>query len=599
MTPLLLLRLVLPISFVIATAAPILAQGPEQQTATPLPANPVAEYTAELQKREDAVAAKLDAVSATVAAEVAAKRLKADVAEQERRQVANLRRQLGTLTDATIRSAPAEAGAAAQALTKAWGEFTEALRARQTFQTQAAPKLEQEVLRYAEALWRNASREEDFAPAIEVLRAAEAALPLDRPRGGFGSPLSGAAQLLTSSQQFLSALNSGVPRLIAEASQTLSNYGRGPGQPMVTVNDVHEWRKKFEDRQQADLDAALKEADALIARRAPSAELLATTEKVTGAAARVRALTSSLNASPGTRNVPEEPFLRQWARVVTAIEQKDWAGAQTATGGLNLPADWISPATRAVLTETQAEIQRQLRAAEKAQIAAREKEMQERLAKVTDAASAAALAEDLQAEQQTTPNRREEFGALVNDLRRLAALWNAEGRPNSFAEMHDGGAAHPWTASVRALRMRAVREQLARRLNAPELLKPPLDAMPPEAAVRQLGREFFEKKEWMRLHTLLSDSAPFMAGNPSVMQGDELRGVRALLAGQNFERAEQFAEAVQSYRSALICIGELVPVDAVAERLKALKGEHPEAFSASPAASRPLPRGFPEAADGF
>ena len=41
-------------------------------------------------------------------------------------------------------------------------------------------------------------------------------------------------------------------------------------------------------------------------------------------------------------------------------------------------------------------------------------------------------------------------------------------------------------------------------------------------------------------------------------------------------------DAVQSYRNVLTCIGELVPIDAAAARLKVLKQEHPDAFPKVP-----------------
>jgi hypothetical protein len=50
------------------------------------------------------------------------------------------------------------------------------LRAGQTLQAESGLKLEQEALRYAGAILRNASREEYFTSGIEALRAAEAAI---------------------------------------------------------------------------------------------------------------------------------------------------------------------------------------------------------------------------------------------------------------------------------------------------------------------------------------------------------------------------------------------------------------------------------------
>jgi hypothetical protein len=93
-----------------------------------------------------------------------------------------------------------------------------------------------------------------------------------------------------------------------------------------------------------------------------------------------------------------------------------------------------------------------------------------------------------------------------------------------------------------------------------------------------LAKEAFKRQEWRRLHDLLTTSASLSREVRLSEHDDELRAVKGLIIGENFERAEQFADAVLSYRAVLNCVGELVPIDGAAARLKTLKKEHPDAF---------------------
>ena len=61
---------------------------------------------------------------------------------------------------------------------------------------------------------------------------------------------------------------------------------------------------------------------------------------------------------------------------------------------------------------------------------------------------------------------------------------------------------------------------------------------------------------------------------------------RAFFAGQNFELAEQWSDAMQSYKTVLRSANEHVPIKAAAERLKVLTKEHPEAVAAAGPASQ-------------
>jgi hypothetical protein len=103
--------------------------------------------------------------------------------------------------------------------------------------------------------------------------------------------------------------------------------------------------------------------------------------------------------------------------------------------------------------------------------------------------------------------------------------------------------------------------------------------MPLKQAVAQLAGKLYERGEWARLLRVLTAREESGREAQLVSGSDDVKGVRAFLTAQNFEKAEQLAEAARAYRDVLACIGDFVPVNAAAERLKALKKGHPEVFA--------------------
>jgi hypothetical protein len=173
------------------------------------------------------------------------------------------------------------------------------------------------------------------------------------------------------------------------------------------------------------------------------------------------------------------------------------------------------------------------------------------------------------------------FG-LGENLISLAAAWRTanpmlvrEDRARELA----GARSDVFGIAVTALRRRIERDVIGRVLKDPELSQPPLAEMEPQAAFEALGDQLAAKKEWRRLLELRQ--AWLSPGPEFYGRGDELTSaLRAYLAGENFELAEQWTDAASAYKQVLLCTAKRAPVADAAERLKAIKKEHPEAAAA-------------------
>ncbi len=178
---------------------------------------------------------------------------------------------------------------------------------------------------------------------------------------------------------------------------------------------------------------------------------------------------------------------------------------------------------------------------------------------------------------------REELYRLQTDLGNLTAFAAAceQGR-FSFslvqAASYDAGR-HRWQKQTSDVRARFARQALSKQLGAPELMQAPLDLSALENSVRQLAEAAAKRKEWRKVYDLLlvcAGSDPMRMPGGSHMN-DELLGIADFFAGQRFEAAQQWPEAVRSYQNVLRRMGDRLPVEEATERLKALKREHPEA----------------------
>ena len=93
-----------------------------------------------------------------------------------------------------------------------------------------------------------------------------------------------------------------------------------------------------------------------------------------------------------------------------------------------------------------------------------------------------------------------DYPAFEADLRQLAPRGSVTPRNRSGVCDMDSKATAAGGFPISACAKRAFRDYVAQRVQAPELSRPPLDALPAEQAVRELGRQLLEKCDWPRLH---------------------------------------------------------------------------------------------------
>jgi hypothetical protein len=175
----------------------------------------------------------------------------------------------------------------------------------------------------------------------------------------------------------------------------------------------------------------------------------------------------------------------------------------------------------------------------------------------------------------------EDLHNLARDLTSLAAEWNG-------AAIESQAPANPWSSETQTIRNRLRREQLARQMALPEINAAPLANQPTEVALDKLAEDCAKHGDWRRVLDCLTASRQLLAfardqrGARGETLGREIQAVSDYLAGGNFERAEQFAEAVHAYQNVLRQPGTYVPTAEATERLRALKADHKELFSVPP-----------------
>ena len=136
-------------------------------------------------------------------------------------------------------------------------------------------------------------------------------------------------------------------------------------------------------------------------------------------------------------------------------------------------------------------------------------------------------------------------------------------------------ATHPWSEKLVRLRERVARQSIVSYYGFSELEKPPLRELPLTSAFEQLMTAAVAASQWDRVHELLRVRAALLqrSSNPQ-----ETAAVKAYLTGINFEKAELFVDAVQSYTAVLTHVSGNVPSKDATERIKAIRAAHPDLF---------------------
>jgi hypothetical protein len=165
-----------------------------------------------------------------------------------------------------------------------------------------------------------------------------------------------------------------------------------------------------------------------------------------------------------------------------------------------------------------------------------------------------------------------EWTHLRGSLQRLGEWWSdAKAPPFDPAD-------EPVTRfepELQAVYERALRDVVAKRVGAPELLRSPWSEMSVEAAVDALADRAAEAGDWERSLKLLK-SLPHRTELRS--RNEKIEAIQAYFTGLSFEQARRFSDAVDSYYTALQQIAEHTPIREAGARLTALREKHPQAF---------------------
>lgn len=117
----------------------------------------------------------------------------------------------------------------------------------------------------------------------------------------------------------------------------------------------------------------------------------------------------------------------------------------------------------------------------------------------------------------------------------------------------------------------------------------------PKSYFLRVIQESREKGDWPTTWKALEGyrTYAFSSGQTPGWLSADIQGISQFIIAQNYERAEQYVDAVRSYKRVLGQAGQNLPVEEATKRLNALKKDHPEDFEA---ASKPLEmpqRGMP------
>ena len=225
----------------------------------------------------------------------------------------------------------------------------------------------------------------------------------------------------------------------------------------------------------------------------------------------------------------------------------------------------------------------------------REDSIRDRLASAKEPADLDAIVAELAASAQAGVQRGEPDASmtagLAETLNALSSAWlslnptflQADAQRSSGSSRFAAGTpiANPLAKEINALRKRIERDILVKGLNVPELAAPPLSDLPADAAIEAFCDNLAKQGEWKRLMTFLQARA---AVSPVAAQhhDEALQAIRAYFIGRNFETAEQWADAIQSFKTVLRSTSGRAPIKEASERLKTLTKEHPDVTPPQP-----------------
>jgi hypothetical protein len=432
---------------------------------------------------------------------------------------------------------------------------------------------------------------EAFEKSVDTLRVA---LQGDISSTSASYGMNNAISLAQRLRRLLEAEASGNTEAVAQAVQNFrssaSMYGSGSLNLSVEIEERAARTTKPLLEAIAQSQNALDEA---IHARKPASERSAALESFAAASAGYAPIQFSGMRVPGTDPRQALPFYRDLVQLLNGIDQGDVVDLASRV-------QQVQQALHSVEGPRGEKFRVLLSGLEKAAADRSAKEalerwskLQSRLAAVTKPADLDAVAVDVAAwvsgaRQRGRSDGEENWTQLSAELAGLAAAWAGPLSSALLDERYrDSQLRHPAVATtLRDLRKRIERDLLTRHLRAPELGAPPLAALETDTALDALADELTARGEWRRLLALLEARMNLQLARGRSAPDDAVMALRAFFAAQNFELAEQWADAAQTYKEVLRASSPRAPTAAAAEKLKALVKAHPEA------AGRPTPEGL-------
>ncbi|HEV7401728.1 MAG TPA: hypothetical protein VGO11_02335 [Chthoniobacteraceae bacterium] len=469
-------------------------------------------------------------------------------------------------------------------LTTAAKEVETAGQRLQTGRAELGNDVKKEIRNRVSEAIRTASKPEEVAGLIETLK------PFD---GGLkGTPSNAFSDL---------------PSFVSNANMVLRTLHRvlvtqAAGETGTTANELSNLRSQLQTsreignvgdvdlRQQAILAPAQKEADqtretldAAVQQRKPAAELNRLL------AAHLTALDHWNDLRPPTQRgfgggSPHERAAKGYAYLFDLLArlEKGLPITQSEIDNGRPSLDGLDTKSSLVYNELIKTWQQESAIAAEKRAQERDESIRRRLAAAQKPADLDQIATDLSAWEREGSHQfpEETTGQYGRYLKALSVCW-ANPTPALYQQVHQLEAqtpAGPFSPEATQLKEHVERDVLSQMLKAPELKADPLREQPIAAAVEKMCDDLAAKGEWRRLYELLRLREPGGREESRGREDDPVSALHAFFAAQNMELAEQWAEAAQLYREVLQNVSARAPVKPAAERLKAMKKEHPDAF---------------------
>ena len=559
------------------------AQAPAPPSGEPLNLD---EVPAQLKKADDELAKKFEGVRVAVEEEAAAGHLSEAVAQ-------SLRWSLRTassyaVTDARNTLATARVPLDNVVLSQAFKELEVTNTTVQAKRTSLLAEAKKEVRRRTEAAVRSATKPEDIdevKAAIERWRDVIALPSLANSSDSQNS--TNCSKILALTKGVIGAEVGGDPVKLGTAMNQLRNHTQY-GSEGVASSEIQEridrvvqpFVKAVEEKQRS-LDAAFE-------ARKSSTEISAALNDYTEAVERLNQVRGGNQLGGGDTRESLQPY-RTLAATIERLEagkgdmtESDLSGTRSAVQQLrgkrstiyqDLLTKWMKEAS-----ERSARLHQE-----------RLTGISARLSAVKAPADLGPIVADLNGWTAESHGRQGDsfqcFRDLSGALSTLAAAWSS----GSFALLQqersgEGAIARSSFANEFSfLKKRIERDVLSRVLRAPELNVAEAQDLAPDMAIENLCDDLAKRGDWRRLYELVEARTRIQNRDGVGRPNDETaNALRAFFAGQNFELAEQWSDAIQSYKSVLRCASERAPIKPAADRLKVLSKEHPEAAAARP-----------------